>query len=100
MFVVAVTVMVLPDQVDAFLEATLANARGARLEPGNARFDVLRAKDSPNRFFFYEAYVDEAGFRAHQETAHYRTWKERVAPMMAEPRVGVKHESVFPEPWQ
>jgi (4S)-4-hydroxy-5-phosphonooxypentane-2,3-dione isomerase len=100
MFVVCVTVMVKPDHAEDFLEATLANARATRVEPSNARFDVLRAVDNPARFFLYEAYLDEEGFRAHQATPHYLAWKERVAPMMAEPRVGVKHTALFPDPWQ
>jgi quinol monooxygenase YgiN len=100
MFVVSVTVMVLPEHVAAFIEATRANARGARTEPANLRFDVSRAVDDPNRFLLYEVYADEAGFRAHQETRHYLEWKEKVAPMMAAPRVGVKHTSILPDPWQ
>jgi autoinducer 2-degrading protein len=100
MFVVCVTITVVPEHAEAFLEATLANARGTRNEPANARFDVLRANDDPARFFLYEAYTDEDGFRAHQTTPHYLAWKERVAPMMAGPRVGVKHHAVFPDPWQ
>jgi autoinducer 2-degrading protein len=100
MFVVCVTVMVVPDQVDPFLAATLVNAHATRAEPANVRFDVLRATDDPSRFFLYEVYTDDAGFAAHQQTAHYLAWKERVAPMMAVPRVGVKHLSVAPEPWQ
>jgi autoinducer 2-degrading protein len=28
--------------------------------------------------------------------AHYLAWRERVADWMAEPRVGVKHTSLFP----
>jgi autoinducer 2-degrading protein len=100
MFVVCVTVKVRPELAESFLEATLENARATRREPGNARFDVLRAIDDPAGFFLYETYGTEDGFRAHQQTAHYLAWKERVAPMMAEPRVGVKHHAVFPEPWQ
>jgi autoinducer 2-degrading protein len=99
MFVVCVTVTVHAEDAAAFLEATLENARATRSEPGNVRFDVLRAIDSPNRFFFYEAYTSEDGLRAHQQTAHYLAWRERVASMMAEPRVGVKHLSVLPDPW-
>lgn len=100
MFVVCVTVTVKPEHAEAFLEATLENARGTRAEPKNDRFDVLRANDNPTRFFLYEAYTDEDGLRAHQQTAHYLAWRERVAPMMAEPRVGVKHTAVFPDPWR
>ncbi len=100
MFVVCVTVTVKPEAVEAFVVATRANAAGTRREPANLRFDVLRAVDDPARFFLYEVYTEEAGFRAHQQTAHYLAWKEQVASMMAAPRVGVKHESLLPDPWQ
>jgi (4S)-4-hydroxy-5-phosphonooxypentane-2,3-dione isomerase len=96
-FVVCVTVRVIPEHADAFVAATRANAEGARREPKNIRFDVLRAVDDPARFFFYEVYFDEDGFRDHQRTAHYLAWKEAVAPWMAEPRVGVKHVAIFPD---
>ena len=33
---------------------------------------------------------------AHKETAHYLTWRDAVAPMMAEPRSSVKFSNVFP----
>jgi autoinducer 2-degrading protein len=99
MYVVVVRVQVVPDQVDEFVEATRENARNTRNEPGNVRFDVLRANDDPNRFLLYEVYHSEQDFQAHQRTPHYLAWKERVAPMMAAPRVGEKHTSLFPEPW-
>lgn len=99
MFVVCVTVRIVPRQADAFIAATVANAAATRLEAGNLRFDVLRAADDMNRFFLYEVYRDEEAFREHQRTAHYASWMELVAPWMAEPRVGVKHISLFPEPW-
>ncbi|UQA59158.1 antibiotic biosynthesis monooxygenase [Polyangium aurulentum] len=99
MYVVCVKISVLPDRVQEFMEATLDNARGTREEPGNVRFDVLRAVDDPARFFLYEVYKDEGDFKAHQQTEHYLRWKERVAPMMAQPRVGEKYGALFPEPW-
>ncbi len=97
MFVVCVTVRVVPEQVDAFISATRANAEATAHEPKNVRFDVSRAVDDPARFFLYEVYRDEDGFREHQQTAHYLAWKAAVAPLMAEPRVGVKHVLLFPE---
>lgn len=98
-YVVCVRIEVLADHLAEFVEATLANARGTRREPGNARFDVLRHTGDPNRFFLYEAYTDEDAFAAHQQTPHYLTWRETVAPWMAVPRIGDRHVSVFPEPW-
>ncbi len=100
MYVVVVNVNVKPEAVEAFIAATGDNHRGTRGEPDNVRFDVLRRKDDPNRFVLYEVYRSEAGFAAHQRTAHYAAWKERVAPMMAEARAAQKCTSLFPEAWQ
>ena len=99
MFVVCVTIRVVPGHQEVFVAAARANAEATRKEPKNVRFDVLRAVDDPCQFFLYEVYQDEDAFREHQQTAHYLVWKETVAPLMAEPRVGVRHVSLFPEPW-
>jgi len=96
MYVVCVRVRVKPDRIGDFTNAILENARGTRQEPGNLRFDVLREAADPTRFFLYEVYRSADDFGAHQKTPHYLAWREKVADWMAEPRVGVKHESVFP----
>ena len=96
MYVVCVRVRVKPDRVGDFTSAILENARGTRQEPGNVRFDVLREEADPTRFFLYEVYRSADDFAAHQKTPHYLAWREKAADWMAEPRVGVKHESVFP----
>ena len=100
MYVVVVNVSVKPEAAEAFIAATRDNHQGTRREPDNVRFDVLRRADDPHRFVLYEVYRSEAGFVAHQQTAHYLTWKEAVAPMMADPRAAQKCTSLFPEPWQ
>lgn len=97
MYVVSVTVFVKPEHREPFIEATLANARGTRQEAGNVRFDVSQSIDDENRFLLYEVYTDASGFQSHQQTAHYLTWRETVADWMAQPREGVKHNSLFPE---
>jgi autoinducer 2-degrading protein len=96
MYVVFVSVHVKEGRAAEFVAATLDNARNTRLEPGNLRFDVLRQEQDPNRFAFYEAYRSAEDFAAHQKTAHYLRWREAVADWMAEPRVGVRHHSLFP----
>lgn len=95
MYVVTVTVFVKPSFVQPFIQATLENARNTRQEPANVRFDVLEAQEEPGRFLLYEAYRDQDGFTAHQQTAHYLKWKQLVADWMAQPRQGVKHHSLF-----
>lgn len=96
MYVVCVTIFVEAGQEQAFIEATRLNHEGTRQEPGNRRFDVLRAIHDPQQFFLYEVYQSAEAFAAHQQTAHYLRWKATVAPWMAEPRQGVRHESLFP----
>ena len=95
MFVVAVTIYVKPEFIEPFKEATLDNARNTRKEPGNLRFDVLQSNDDPARFMLYEVYKTPEDFPRHQETAHYARWKEKVTDWMAQPRVGVKHTTLF-----
>ena len=95
MYVVSVTIHVQPDRVEPFIQAVLDNARGARTEPGNVRFDVLQAEEEPARFLLYEAYRRKEDFAAHQQTAHYLRWKEAVGEWMAQPRQGVRHRSLF-----
>jgi autoinducer 2-degrading protein len=97
MFVACVHVHVKPEHRDAFLGVTLENARKTLQEPGNLRFDVLEQADAPNQFVLYEVYRDEAGMKAHKETAHYAAWAAAVPGWTAEPRWSTRYESVFPE---
>jgi quinol monooxygenase YgiN len=97
MHVVHVHVHVKPECVAAFKHATLANARASAQEPGVARFDVVQQADDPTRFTLVEVYREVAAQAAHRETAHYATWRDTVAPMMAEPRAAVKYVAVFPD---
>lgn len=96
MLVVLVQVHVRPEFVAAFKQATTENARHSLHEPGVARFDVLQQADDPTRFTLVEAYRSPQAPAAHKETAHYATWRDTVAPMMAEPRTSVKYGNVFP----
>jgi (4S)-4-hydroxy-5-phosphonooxypentane-2,3-dione isomerase len=95
--VVHVHVHVTAESVEAFREASLANARESVREPGVARFDVIQSGDDPTRFVLVEVYRDAAAPAAHKETAHYLTWRDTVAPMMAEPRSSQKYVNVFPD---
>lgn len=100
MFIVVVRAEVKPEKVDAFIELATFNAGASRKEPGNRRFDVMRSVDDPRVFRLYEVYADEAGFKAHQATAHYARWKAEVGDLLANPRISEKFTSLSPEPWQ
>jgi autoinducer 2-degrading protein len=97
MLVVHIHVHVKPEFIEAFTQATLANARASVQEPGIARFDILQQHDDPSRFVFVEVYRDIEATMAHKETKHYATWRDTVAPMMAEPRSNVKFTNIFPD---
>jgi quinol monooxygenase YgiN len=97
MLVVHVHVRVKPECVQAFLEASRANARESAREAGIARFDCLQQADDPTRFVLVEAYRDAGAPARHKETRHYQIWRDAVAPMMAEPRASVKFSLVPPD---
>jgi (4S)-4-hydroxy-5-phosphonooxypentane-2,3-dione isomerase len=96
MHIALVHVHVRPDGLDAFQAATLENAANSRQEAGVVRFDVLRQRDDPERFVLVEVYRSPEDAAAHKETAHYRKWRDAVAPLMAAPRVGVLYANMSP----
>src|ERR1043166_3583171 len=97
MLVVHVQFPLKPEYVEAFKQAALANARESIKEPGIARFDVVQQQDDPTCFVLVEVYRTPEAPAAHKETRHYQTWRDAVAPMMAEPRSSVKFANLFPE---
>lgn len=97
MLIVHVHVHVRPETVEAFKAATLANARASLREAGIARFDVVQQADDPTRFVLVEVYRSATAPAAHKETAHYATWRDTVAPMMASPRTSVKFSNLHPD---
>ncbi|MBC8101794.1 MAG: antibiotic biosynthesis monooxygenase [Cytophagales bacterium] len=105
MYVVCVTVLVTPGNGERFAESARKNHEGTRQEPGNLRFDVLRAAappapGDPEPFFLYEVYRTKDDFASHQQTPHYQVFRDEVAGIMATPRQGVHYQSLFPEPWK
>ena len=94
MLIVHVSVHVKDDAIGAFIDASRANAAASLEEPGVARFDVVQALDDPTRFVLVEAYRSEEAAAAHKETDHYATWRDAVAPMMAEPRRSVRFRAI------
>lgn len=94
MIATIVHVKVKPDSIDAFRAASIANHEQSTKEIGNHRFDVLQHEDDPCYFMLYEAYESKEQAAAHKETQHYKTWRDTVANMMAEPRKGVAFKRI------
>ena len=91
MLIVLVNVHVKSECVEAFRQASLANATLSLQEPGITSFDLLQQQDDPTRFMLIEAYRSAEATVAHKATAHYATWRDTVASMMTEPRTSVKY---------
>lgn len=96
MHVTIVQVQVKPEHVRDFIDASRKNHEGSVREPGNLRFDVLQSPDDPARFVLYEAYISAAAAAAHKNTPHYLDWRDTVGPWMAQPRIGVPYNGLFP----
>ena len=97
MFIVHVFVKVKEDQIEAFKQASLENARNSIQELGIARFDVIQQKDDATQFVLVEVYRTTDDPAKHKETAHYAAWRDAVADMMAEPRYSIKYDNIFPD---
>src|SRR4029079_9466461 len=71
-----VKVKVKPEARERFLKAIEVDAIGSeRDEAGCMRFNVLRDRQDPNLYYFYEVYRDEAALEAHRAAPHYAVWR-------------------------
>jgi quinol monooxygenase YgiN len=59
------------DKVAGILDRFLPEAQQ---EAGVKLFLIGRGKDNPAQFLFYELFRDEAAFKAHQESPHFKTY--------------------------
>ncbi|MGY0571340.1 putative quinol monooxygenase [Bradyrhizobium sp. RDM12] len=59
------------DRIAAILDRFLPEAQR---EDGVKLFLISRGKDNPAQFLFYELFRDEAAFKAHQESAHFKSY--------------------------
>jgi quinol monooxygenase YgiN len=46
----------------------------AQREEGAKLFLISRARENPAQFLFYELFRDEAAFKAHQDSPHFKTY--------------------------
>jgi autoinducer 2-degrading protein len=96
MHIVHVFIHVNPDKIEEFLAATIENARSSLMEPGVARFDLVRQSDDPTRFALFEVYHKPEDQASHKLSAHYLRWAELAEPLMAEPRTRTQYDNIFP----
>ena len=88
MFVVAVTLIAKPDKAEAFRARVRRQAaESLDREPGCHRFDVCADPQTPGRIFLYELYSDEAAFKAHLDTRHFKSFDSDVVSLIEDKTV-------------
>jgi quinol monooxygenase YgiN len=72
-----------PAQLDAFKASVKEEmAASVRVEPGVLAIYAVAEKDNPTRLRFFEIYADEAAYRAHRETPHFKKYAETTRNMI------------------
>ena len=69
------------DKVAAILDRFLPEAQS---DPGAKLFLIGRGKENPAQFLFYELFRDEVAFKAHQDSAYFKTYiADQALPLLA-----------------
>ena len=66
-----------PAQLDAYKASVKEEmAASVRVEPGVLAIYAVAEKDNPTRLRFFEIYADEAAYKSHRETDHFKKYAE------------------------
>ncbi len=92
MYVITVDFRIGSDQEAMFLAAMRDQAKTSlNREDACLQFDVCTAPDDKGHVFLYEVYENEAAFKAHLETAHFRAFNDKTADWVEAKSVTVLH---------
>jgi quinol monooxygenase YgiN len=72
-----------PAQAAAYQAAVREEIEASlRVEPGVLAIYAVAEKDHPNRFRFFEIYADDAAYRKHIDSPHFRKYAEATKSMI------------------
>jgi quinol monooxygenase YgiN len=72
-----------PAQVAAYQAAVKEEIEASvRIEPGVLAIYAVAEKDNPARFRFFEIYADDAAYRKHIDSPHFRKYAETTKNMI------------------
>jgi autoinducer 2-degrading protein len=83
LYINAVDLDIVPAERDNYLAAIKENSLAAIKEPGCRQFDILVLADDPNHLFLFEVYDDEAAFKTHRASEHFKKYASVTANMVA-----------------
>ena len=86
-YVVLVTFVIKPEFRKAFQDAVIENAAASRSrEPGCSVFEVSESEDG-SQILLYEIYDDQAAFKKHLATDHFRHFDALVESWIADKQI-------------
>ena len=72
-----------PAQLDAYKSSVKEEMEASvRVEPGVLAIYAVAEKDDPAKLRFFEIYADEAAYRSHRETVHFKKYAESTKNMI------------------
>ena len=72
-----------PAQLDAYKSSVKEEMEASvRVEPGVLAIYAVAEKDDPAKLRFFEIYADEAAYRSHRETVHFKKYAETTKNMI------------------
>jgi (4S)-4-hydroxy-5-phosphonooxypentane-2,3-dione isomerase len=83
LYINAVDLDIVPAERDNYLAAIKENSMAAIQEPGCRQFDILVLDSDPNHLFLCEVYDNEAAFKAHRASEHFKKYAALTANMVA-----------------
>ena len=81
-FVVAINLEAMEGEADAVAEILQVLTPPTMAEPGVKLFLPYRSPTNPLHFFIFELYVNEAGWKAHEATDHFKAAIEGLLPRL------------------
>ena len=82
-FVVAIMLEAKEGQADALGEILEVLTPPTMAEPGVKLFLPYRSSTNPLKFFIFELYVNEAGWKAHEATEHFKAAIDGLIPRLS-----------------
>jgi quinol monooxygenase YgiN len=82
-FAVAVRIVAKEGEADAVAQILKELVAPSMAEPGMKFFVPYRSPTDPASFFVYELYIDESGWEAHNNSAHFKSAIVELLPRCA-----------------
>jgi quinol monooxygenase YgiN len=77
-----------PAQLEVYKAAVKEEMEtSVRVEPGVLAIYAVAERDNPSKLRFFEMYADEAAYKSHRETAHFKKYAQATKDMIASRRL-------------